>query len=336
LAAAKASADAKSIGGATAKLFDSISNRRPYDSYCRPVRESKNKDNSRRAFHPITDIRPAHRPLHEIRAEAESAVDAIRRKLDPGFLERERSSAIGYETPKYGPPGLSPPIKGIMKSHRSERYFQNCESCCATNKCSIVIIVIVAHLMKHLLAHSISDDGKWKDGLPEGNGRYMSADGAIFSGQFRKGQPHGNGSFRPSSFKATGPSANDDEAFYYEGEYRSGLPHGKGKCCYRGGITYDGDWKAGRRDGHGTITYPNNSHYTGGFRRGQMHGHGTFTSGTAMAGTIYSGECHGGYVSGEGCLTLPSGITITKHWTSKGRMSGRMTVVEAIEHMMNG
>ena len=120
-------AEARPVGRASAKLFDSIVNRRPYDSYCRPIPGINNEDegNSRGVFQQIT-VRPAHRPLHEIRAEAEAKVDAIRRKQDPGLSDHS-SSTIEYEPTTYGPPGLRPPIKGILKSHGNERYFQECK-----------------------------------------------------------------------------------------------------------------------------------------------------------------------------------------------------------------
>ena len=194
---------------------------------------------------------------------------------------------------------------------------------------------------------SSAENGEWKDGLPEGSGVYSTADGSTYAGQFRQGEPHGHGQFlmpskmTASSSSLTASSSSIDDDICYEGEYQSGLPHGRGKCCYRGGIIYDGEWKSGRRDGQGTITYPNKSQYVGGFRRGQMHGHGTFTSPTS--GLTYSGEFRNGYVSGEGCLALSSGATITKNWPSKDdirktgrgrRKDGQKTVIEAIEHML--
>ena len=129
VATTKASAEANPVGRASAKLLESIINRRPYDSYCRPVPGLDNKkedNNSRGVFQQINDIRPAHRPLHEIRAEAEAKVDAIRRKgEDPELLAH--LSKVEYEPTKYGPPGMRPPIKGILKSHGNERYFQACK-----------------------------------------------------------------------------------------------------------------------------------------------------------------------------------------------------------------
>ena len=198
---------------------------------------------------------------------------------------------------------------------------------------------ILFHLTVPPFIASTADDGEWKDGLPEGCGIYSMADGSTYAGQFRQGEPHGHGQFLMSS-KVTASSSSIDDDICYEGEYQSGLPHGRGKCCYRGGITYDGEWKSGRRDGQGTITYPNKSQYVGGFRRGQMHGHGTFTSPTS--GLAYSGKFCNGYVSGEGCLTLSSGATMTKNWPSKDdvksgrgrRKDGQKTVIEAIEHML--
>ena len=128
-ATARPPPEANPVGRASAKLFDSIANRRPYDAYCRPVPKQDNEDegNSRGVFQQIT-VRPAHRPLHEIRSEAEARIDAIRRKEGGDLANLPSSSTgIGYEPTQHGPPGFRPPIKGILKSHGNERYFQNCE-----------------------------------------------------------------------------------------------------------------------------------------------------------------------------------------------------------------
>lgn len=125
-ATTKAPAEANPVGRASAKLFDSIVNRRPYDAYCRqvPKEDSGDQGNSRRVFQQIT-LRPAHRPLHEIRKEAEAKVDAIRRKEGDDLAKQPPST--GYEPTQHGPTGLRPPIKGILKSHGNERYFQDCK-----------------------------------------------------------------------------------------------------------------------------------------------------------------------------------------------------------------
>lgn len=127
-ATAKAPAESNPLGRASAKLLESIINRHPYDAYCRPVpgNDNEKEDNSRGVFQQINDIRPAHRPLHEIRAQAEAKVDAIRRKgEDPELLDH--LSSAEYEPTKYGPPGFRPPMRGILKSHGNERYFQGCK-----------------------------------------------------------------------------------------------------------------------------------------------------------------------------------------------------------------
>ena len=129
VATSKASAEANPVGRATTRLLESITNRRPHDAYCRPVQGNDNKgeaNNSRGVFHQINDIRPAHRPLHEIRAEAEAKVGAIRRKGENSELLDQLSNGE-YEPIAHGPPGLRPPIKGILKTRGNERYFQNCK-----------------------------------------------------------------------------------------------------------------------------------------------------------------------------------------------------------------
>ena len=127
-ATAKAPAESKLAGRASAKLLESIINRRSYDAYCCqvPRNDNETEDNSRGVFQQINDIRPAHRPLHEIRAQAEAKVDAIRRKGEDPELH-DRSPSIEFEPTKYGPPGFRPPVRGILKSHGNERYFQGCK-----------------------------------------------------------------------------------------------------------------------------------------------------------------------------------------------------------------
>ena len=180
VAAKQTPTDANSVGRASAKLFESLSNRRQYDSYCRPIQGKADESNSRKVFQQITDIRPAHRPLHEIRAEAARKVDEIRRQHQDG-ASTIQTSAIGFEPATFGPPGMRPPINGVSKSHGNERYFSEY-------------------------------DGEWEDGLPEGLGGHTTVNGGgSFVGQFRKGQPHGRGRTSCNDMSSSLNSHDDDD-----------------------------------------------------------------------------------------------------------------------------
>ena len=102
-------------------------------------------------------------------------------------------------------------------------------------------------------------------GLPEGRGTAVYADGDMYEGQWRAGKRHGQGKFT----YATGDM--------YEGGYVEDKRHGRGKYSYSFGDVYEGEYVAGKQHGRGKYTYATGNSYEGEYAEGKKHGKGTYT-----------------------------------------------------------
>ena len=104
-----------------------------------------------------------------------------------------------------------------------------------------------------------------------GWGRYVWADGRVYTGQF---DAHG---FRDGQGEYTWPNTHA----VYKGSFRRNQRHGYGQYTAPG-ITYTGEWEAGVYSGYGQYEYrlANGTPvtYRGNFVRGQPHGHGKETT----------------------------------------------------------
>ncbi len=103
----------------------------------------------------------------------------------------------------------------------------------------------------------------------------QSYGGGIYTGEWKDGVPNGYGKFTYS------------EDVIYEGEWKDGKLHGKGTATGYDGTKFEGEWKYGKLDGYGTKT-DNGNTYVGEFKEGMMHGKGilTMADGTTYVGTF--------------------------------------------------
>ena len=165
----------------------------------------------------------------------------------------------------------------------------------------------------------LPDGGRYRgqvvDGLLQGPGRLDYANGSWFEGQFKDGQPEGQGIWQ---------SANAGTR--YQGEFHQGLFHGQGRIEYTGGAFYQGGFKLGQRHGEGHLQQSGQT-YRGGFRRDQFHGLGKleWSDGrsyqgrfvrdipdgegvrTDAEGNVLSGTFKAGLLNGQGSLQTEDG-----------------------------
>lgn len=114
---------------------------------------------------------------------------------------------------------------------------------------------------------SLSEQGKFKDSLPEGNGNIKWSDSSWYEGEFHKGLRHGRGLHVSS----------EDGRRWYSGQWNNGKRNGYGQTgCDQmdGALNYIGDWVYGRPQGHGEGSWPDGTQYTGSWMNGLPHGHG--------------------------------------------------------------
>lgn len=77
--------------------------------------------------------------------------------------------------------------------------------------------------------------GELKDGLPHGQGTYISKNGDKYVGEHKDGKRHGQGTYTFGD----GPNKGDK----YVGEYKNGLRHGQGIFTFEDGKVFKGTWK---------------------------------------------------------------------------------------------
>lgn len=187
--------------------------------------------------------------------------------------------------------------------------------------------------------------GGWCYGIPDGLGRWLSADGqSCYSGGFLLGQFSGQGRMdwadgrcytgewrvgRPHGF---GRMQDGDEEYYgewrggipegrcdyylshgdvYAGEWRNGQPEGKGKMVYADGSVYEGEWRAGKHEGEGRITLSDGDVYEGEWKDDKPDGKGKMVY---ADGKAYEGEWKNNKPHGHGRLVYADGSTVEGEW----------------------
>jgi hypothetical protein len=123
-------------------------------------------------------------------------------------------------------------------------------------------------------------EGNLVNGLPEGAGTCVYANGNRYEGSFKQGQKHGRGTFA---------FANGDS---YEGEYVADIREGQGVYRYQDGSRYEGAFRNGLRQGTGRYVYRGGGEYTGEFNNGKR--------------------------DGRGCYTFPDGVKLEGRWQNDG------------------
>lgn len=90
----------------------------------------------------------------------------------------------------------------------------------------------------------------------------------------------------------------------YDGHWKEGKKDGHGVYVYASGVKYNGTWRSDKMDGYGSLLFPDGSSYYGEFSEGEISGTGTFNY-TDKA--QYTGEWSKGKWHGEGRFRLANG-----------------------------
>lgn len=83
--------------------------------------------------------------------------------------------------------------------------------------------------------------GRYLDGIPEGQVKYLKNDGSFYLGQFIAGKAKGYGIYK------------DLFGFYYEGYWKNNYPDGFGKAVYQNKTVYEGSFLFGKKHGNGVL-----------------------------------------------------------------------------------
>ncbi|DBA84719.1 hypothetical protein WJX77_004824 [Trebouxia sp. C0004] len=166
--------------------------------------------------------------------------------------------------------------------------------------------------------------GQWKEGLPEGEGKYVWADQSTYEGGWKDGKKDGLGTYwwpTGASYKGEWSDGSmhgvgtfeSPDGTRYQGGWARDLKQGLGKKWFPNGDTYEGLWKGGKPDGPGRYKWRNKNDYDGEWRAGKMHGQGTLRW---ASGERYDGEWIEGEEDGLGVFTWRDGTTYDGFWQS--------------------
>ncbi|KAK4783056.1 hypothetical protein SAY86_007430 [Trapa natans] len=165
--------------------------------------------------------------------------------------------------------------------------------------------------------------GQWSGGIPQGQGKYLWADGCMYVGEWCRGKPTGKGKFFwPTGATYEGEFKNgfmDGKGTYmgpsgetYRGLWVMNMEHGQGMKSYDTGDYYEGVWRRGLPDGHGKYQWHNGNYYIGQWRNGKLYGNGTMIWAN---GNRYDGFWEDGFPKGNGTYRWEDGSFYVGVWS---------------------
>ncbi|CAF0793589.1 unnamed protein product [Brachionus calyciflorus] len=153
-------------------------------------------------------------------------------------------------------------------------------------------------------------EGEWKDGIKQGNGKFIMKDGSFYEGEFNNGEMTGKG-YKYDKNRETEYTGDFVEGHYqgkgvlrcrnkyvYEGDFDENMKHGYGELNeFKINQTYKGQWYLNKRHGQGSQKYSDGSVYTGDWIRDKRQGHGELEY---PNGNLYDGQWRNDIMSGHG------------------------------------
>ncbi|KAF7836216.1 phosphatidylinositol 4-phosphate 5-kinase 6-like [Senna tora] len=180
------------------------------------------------------------------------------------------------------------------------------------------------HHLDKILPNGDLYNGQWCDNYPQGNGKYLWADGCMYVGEWRKGRKVGKGKFSwPNGATYEGEFKNEfmeGKGTYsgfsgdtYKGSWVMNLKHGQGIEKYSSGDCYEGEWLKGLQDGQGKYQWVNGDHYVGQWKNGMFNGNGTMVWST---GNRFDGCWEDGLPKGNGTFRWENGDVYIGVWSN--------------------
>lgn len=159
-------------------------------------------------------------------------------------------------------------------------------------------------------ANGTSYQGKWSEGLWNGEGLYVSAADSVY-GIWENGKVCGNVVYRNKNLIYEGTFDNNSplgvgnlttkDGTYYSGMWLDGKRCGMGDMIFANGDRYSGDWANNAFDGFGEYHYVNqHAIYQGEWKEGLQHGNGLYK----CPDFSYDGEWDQGWMDGDGTLVF--------------------------------
>ena len=160
-------------------------------------------------------------------------------------------------------------------------------------------------------------DGKWTDGLLNGEAVLKKADGSSYKRLYDNDHIVKE-EILTAKAKIT-KEIEYDGGDRYEGEVnRAGLPNGKGVMYYSDGSRHEGEYKNGNRNGHGVFYYSSGDKYDGDWKDGLYDGHGIICY---QSGDIFECDFVGGKENGDGIYICTDGRIMRQVWDEGQKVS---------------
>lgn len=124
--------------------------------------------------------------------------------------------------------------------------------------------------------------GNKVDGLIQGSGSCIYANGDKYEGEFADGMREGTGTMKYKNKnryegewkhnvrEGTGILYDEEGSIIYKGDYKNDKMEGKGIYYWKDGSYYSGEWKDGTMNGQGFLRYPNGGWYNGKWKDGKQ------------------------------------------------------------------
>lgn len=142
--------------------------------------------------------------------------------------------------------------------------------------------------------------GTFTNGMRNGYGKLVFADGASYEGEFADNERCGNG----IEICANG--------VVYSGQWQKGRMNGRGKMTFPNGSSYEGDFVDGRYNGKGIyFNHEKNETYEGTFKDGKING---FAVQRRADGSVYEGFFENNSKVGKGRNISEDGSVTEGHW----------------------
>ena len=176
-------------------------------------------------------------------------------------------------------------------------------------------------------------DGQLTNGVRQGNGTFLFADGSECSGTFRNNLLNGRGTcnfingnryegeFQNSIIQGSGVYTFADGT-QCSGTFENGQLNGKGVCTFANGNRYEGEFRNHVRQGTGVYAFADGTRCQGEFRNGQLNGKGSCSFGN---GNRYEGEFRNNLRQGNGVYVMGDGTRCEGQFR-EGKLNGRGAV----------
>jgi hypothetical protein len=177
-----------------------------------------------------------------------------------------------------------------------------------------------------MTSNGASYTGQWRHGKKNGLGNYIFPTGDQYFGNWKDDMKHGHGVYEFGKGNWEGDKYEGEwkdnkkwghgvyiwkDGDKYVGEFEDDNFNGTGTYFFSCGDRYVGQWKSDKRSGFGQYIYNHGGSYEGYFKDGKRNGSGVFVW---KDGDSFTGEWRQGSRKGRGVFTRADGVQFEQVW----------------------